>query len=382
MMTTVLENKTMVEAGSPGLAGIIAGDTSICCVDQGKLLYRGYPIEELSEKCVFGEVAYLLLWGALPNKTQLEEFRTMIDGFHGLRPEVIDTLRKIPNDVPMMSVLRTGISMASHFDAVGGQSVEDLRKRGVWLLAVAADIVAARYRLMNGKEPVEPKRGLSHAAQILYGCHGVDPDETAVRILDLTLTLYAEHDFNASTFTNRVICSTLSDMTSSVVGAIGSLKGPLHGGANEEALALIMRFKDASEAATWVQGALARKEKVMGFGHRVYKNGDHRARILEKEMRDLAAKKGREDLVAIYDAIKDPIVNKEKPIYPNVDYPCGLTYYLMDLPPDLYTPLFACSRISGWAAHYIEQNQDNRIYRPLSRYVGEGLRSVPGISDR
>jgi 2-methylcitrate synthase len=382
-MTTVVENEKMSgQVGSPGLAGVIAGNTSVCCVDQGKLLYRGYPIEELSEKCVFGEVAYLLLWGALPTQSQLDGYRELLDGFHGLRPEVIDTLRKIPNDVPMMSVLRTGISMASHFDPATGQSVEELRQRAVWLLAVSADIVAARYRLMNGKEPVQPKRGLSHAAQILYGCHGEEQNETAVRILDLTLTLYAEHDFNASTFTNRVIASTLSDMTSSVVGAIGALKGPLHGGANEEALALIMRFKDAAEAGVWVKDALVRKEKVMGFGHRVYKNGDHRARILEKEMRVLAEQKGRQDLVAIYDAIKDPIVNKEKPIYPNVDYPCGLIYFLMDLPPDLYTPLFACSRISGWAAHYIEQNQDNRIYRPLSNYVGEGLRSVPGISER
>jgi len=382
-MTTMLEKDEMKEqGGSPGLAGVIAGNTSICCVDQGKLLYRGYPIEELADKCVFSEVAHLLLWETLPNPSQLQEFRDMIDGFHGLRPEVIDTIRKIPKDVPMMSVLRTGISMASHFDPAPGQSVEDLRRRAVWLLAVAADVVTARYRLMNGKEPVEPKRGLTHAAQILYGCHGSEPDETAVRILDLTLTLYAEHDFNASTFTNRVIASTLSDMTSSVVGAIGALKGPLHGGANEQALALIMRFKDAGEAGAWVKDALARKEKVMGFGHRVYKNGDHRARILEKEMRVLAEQKGRQDLVAIYDAIKNPIVNKAKPIYPNVDYPCGLIYYLMDLPPDLYTPLFACSRISGWTAHYIEQNQDNRIYRPLSNYVGQPLRPVPEIDKR
>ena len=194
--------------------------------------------------------------------------------------------------------------------------------------------------------------------------------------------LYAEHDFNASTFTNRVVASTASDMTSATVSAIGALKGPLHGGANEEAIEMILRFKSAEEAGRWVRGALERKDKVMGFGHRVYKHGDHRAAILEREMRKLARLKGRDDLVAIYDAIKDPIVNKEHPIYPNVDYPCGVVYYLMDLPPDLYTPIFACSRIAGWCAHYIEQISNNRIYRPLSRYTGPALRHVTTIEHR
>ena len=338
----------------PGLEGVIAGETDICCVDQGQLLYRGYPISELAEKTVFGEVTYLLLYGELPTNAQLEQFRNQLSGVHGLRREVLDTLRSIPaKGVPMMSALRTCISMAGHFDPVQGQDAAALRRRATWLLAQASDIVAARYRLMNGKEPVPPKPGLSHAGQMLYMFHGVDPDETSARILDLTLVLYAEHDFNASTFTNRVVASTASDMTSATVSAIGALKGPLHGGANEEAMELILRFKTAEEAGKWVRGALERKEKVMGFGHRVYKHGDHRAGILEREMRQLAKLKGREDLVAIYDAIKDPIVNREHPIYPNVDYPCGLVYYLMGMPPDLYTPIFACSRISGWCAHYI-----------------------------
>jgi 2-methylcitrate synthase/citrate synthase II len=367
----------------PGLEGVIAGETDICCVDQGQLLYRGYPISELAEKTVFGEVAYLLLYGELPTKAQFEQFRSQLAEFHGLRPEVLDTLRKIPaKGVPMMSVLRTCISMASHFDPVQGQDLTALRRRAIWLLAQASDIVAARYRLMNGKEPVSPKPGLSHAGQMLYMFHGADPDETSTRILDLTLVLYAEHEFNASTFTNRVVASTASDMTSATVSAIGALKGPLHGGANEEAIELILRFKSADEAGKWVRGALERKEKVMGFGHRVYKHGDHRAGILEREMRKLARLKSREDLVAIYDAIKDPIVNREHPIYPNVDYPCGVVYYLMDLPPDLYTPIFACSRIAGWCAHYIEQISNNRIYRPLSRYTGPPLRSVTPIEQR
>lgn len=281
-----------------------------------------------------------------------------------------------------MDVLRTAVSMAGHFDSVKGESVDDLRRRAVWLMTVVADVVAARYRLKNGKEPVAAKPGLSHAAQLLYMSHGADPDPALTRLLDLTLVLYAEHEFNASTFTDRVIASTVSDMVSAIVGAIGALKGPLHGGANEQSMQLILRFKSAAEASKWVQDAIARKDKVMGFGHRVYKHGDHRAHILEAEMRKLAAAKGRNDLVAVYDAIKTPLVSKANPIYPNVDFPCGLTYYLMDLPLDLYTPLFVCARITGWCAHYIEQVSDNRIFRPLSHYTGPKERPVVPIDRR
>ncbi len=370
------------QMAKPGLEGVVAGNTDICCVDQGKLLYRGYTIADLAENVAFSEVAYLLLYAKLPNASQLGSFRDMLDGFHGLPPGVIEAIRAIPKNVPMMDVLRTGVSMAGHFDPVEGDSVDDLRRRAVWLIAVTSDVLAARFRLRNGKEPVAPRSGLSHAAQILHMCHGTEPDKTSSRLLDLTLVLYAEHEFNASTFTARVIGSTTSDMVSAITGAIGALKGPLHGGANERAMELISRFKSAREASEWVQGALSRKEKVMGFGHRVYKHGDHRAHILEREMRKLGEEKGKQELIAIYDAIKNPIVNKERPIYPNVDYPCGLTYYLMDLPLDLYTPLFVCSRITGWCAHYIEQEQNNRIYRPLSNYVGPAERPVPPLAKR
>lgn len=370
------------EIAKPGLEGVVAGTTDICCVDQGKLLYRGYPIAELAEKAVFSEVAHLLIYGELPNQKQLDAFRDQLHKFHGLPSQVIDAIRLIPKDVPMMDVLRTGVSMAGHFDPVKGDDLEAMRKRATWLIAVTANVVATRFRLLSGKEPIAPKAGLRHAAQILYMSHGKEPDETSARLLDLTLILYAEHEFNASTFTSRVIASTMSDMVSAITGAIGALKGPLHGGANEKAMELILRFKSAEEAGKWVNDALARKEKVMGFGHRVYKQGDHRAHILEREMRKLAEVKKRQDLVAVYDAIKNPIVNKDKPIYPNVDYPCGLTYYLLDLPLDLYTPLFVCARVTGWCAHIIEQQQNNRIYRPLSHYTGTPLRSVPPIAKR
>ena len=368
-------------AYSPGLAGVIAGETSVACVDQGQLLYRGYPIEELAERATFEEVTYLLLFGELPNESQLAEVNEALEKYRPLNSEVVDAIRKIPNDTPMMDVLRSMVSYAGHFDPTSGEDSDALRQRALWLTAQIGAIIAARYRLLNGKEPVDPKPGLSHAAQILYQSQGKEPDALATRLIDLTLVLYAEHDFNASTFTARVICSTLSDLISAIVGGIGALKGPLHGGANEAAMEMLQRFKTPEEAAAWLQGAFKNKEKVMGFGHRVYKNGDHRARILEAELRKLAEQKDAGNWMAIYDAIKEPMI-AEKNIFPNVDYPCGLTYYLLDLPLDLYTPLFVASRVTGWSAHVIEQLEDNRLYRPLSIYVGEKKRVVKAIGER
>lgn len=367
---------------SPGLEGVVAGETAICCVEQGVLLYRGYAIADLAQRSTFEEVAHLLIFESLPTPQQLGEFRQLLDGFRGLPRPVVDAIRAIPSGVAMMDVLRTAVSMAGHFDPVKGTNLGDLRRRAVWLIAVTADVVATRYRFLNNQEPVAAKAGLSHASQILHMCHGTAPDPTASKLLDLTLVLYAEHEFNASTFTDRVIASTESDMVSSVTGAIGALKGPLHGGANEAAMEFILRFRDAEEAGEYVKEALAGKGKIMGFGHRVYKNGDHRAHILEEQMRELAAQKKRQDLIAVYDAIKTPMVTKAKPIYPNVDFPCGLTYYLLDLPLDLYTPLFVCSRITGWCAHFIEQRANNRIYRPLSEYTGPKERPVTPLAER
>ncbi len=366
---------------SPGLAGVVAGETAIACVDQGKLLYRGYTIQDLAEKSTFEEVAYLLLNGELPNKQQLDLVKDALAKYRPLPKELVDAMRGIPKDTPMMDVLRSMVSYAGHFDPTSGEEVEDFRQRALWITAQIASIISARFRLINGKEPLDPKPGLSHSAQILYQAHGEEPTAIATRLIDLTLVLYAEHEFNASTFTARVICSTLSDLVSGIVGGIGALKGPLHGGANEAAMAMLEQFKTGEEAAAWIKEALAGKAKVMGFGHRVYKNGDHRAHILEDELRKLAEEKGEQRWMEIYDAIKDPMVNDKK-IYPNVDYPCGLTYYLLGLPLDLYTPFFVASRVTGWSAHFIEQHQNNRIYRPSSIYTGPAERPVPPIEQR
>lgn len=364
---------------SVGLEGVIAGETAIACVDQGKLLYRGYPIADLAEHVTFEEVAHLLLFGELPNPQQLTELKIALDEARPLAGPVVDAIRKIPPGTPMMDVLRSMVSYAGHFDPTKGSDIEANRKRAIWLTAQITSIIAARFRTMNGWEPVEPAPGLSHAAQLLYQCHNQMPTELAARLVDLTLILYAEHDFNASTFTARVICSTQSDMISAVVGGIGALKGPLHGGANEAAMEMLEQFKTGDEAAAWIADALANKKKVMGFGHRVYKNGDHRATILENKLRELAKELDQEYWMDIYDAIKKPMVEQKK-IYPNVDYPCGLTYYLLGLPLDLYTPIFVASRVTGWCAHILEQMQNNRIYRPLSIYVGPAERAVGNVN--
>lgn len=366
---------------SPGLEGVIAGETSIACVEQGKLLYRGYAIEDLAGQVSFEEVLYLLLHEDLPNSAQLQAIKTQLFHDRPLQKAVVDMLRRIPAGISMMDVLRSAVSYVGHWDPIAGQDETANVERAVWLTSQIAGIIAARFRLLQGQEPIDPREGLGHSAQLLYQCHGEEPAPLAAELIDLTLVLYAEHDFNASTFTARVICSSLSDLTSAVVGAIGSLKGPLHGGANEASMEMLERFQTADEASAWIREALARKEKVMGFGHRVYKHGDHRATILEKKLRLLAAQQGQERWMDIYDAIKGPMVN-EKKIFPNVDYPCGLTYYLLGLPIDLYTPLFVAARISGWSAHIIEQLRDNRIYRPLSFYTGPRERPVSPLENR
>jgi len=372
----------MTDAGfSPGLAGVVAGETRVSAVTQDGLRYRGYDIAELAEKVRFEEVLHLLVYGELPTRRQLSLLHDTLMEYRRLPRSVLDALRAIPTDTHMMDVLRSVVSLLGHYDPTNGGGERDLRRQSIWLTSSIASVIAARYRFVKHLQPLDAKPGLSHAAQLLYQFHGTEPDEQAARLIDLTLILYAEHEFNASTFTARVIASTRSDLVSAIVGAIGALKGPLHGGANERAMELLLRFASADEARAYVQRALANKEKVMGFGHRVYRSGDHRATILEAELRKLAEAKGGQRWMAIYDAIKQPMV-AEKGIFPNVDYPCGLTYFLLDLPIDVYTPLFVASRVAGWCAHVIEQVEDDKLYRPLSRYVGEPARPVPPMATR
>lgn len=366
---------------SPGLAGVVAGATRISTVAQDSLRYRGYDIAELCAKVCFEEVLHLLVYGELPSRRQLALLRDTLMEFRRLPRPVLDVLRSIPTDTDLMDVLRTTVSLLGHYDPTHGDTADDLRRRAVWLTASLASLIAARYRFVNRLEPLEPQPGLTHAQQLLFQIHGETPDEQAARLIDLTLILYAEHGFNASTFAARVIASTRSDVVSAVVGAIGALKGPLHGGANEHAMAMLARFDSAEEATAYVHRALTAREKVMGFGHRVYRNGDHRAEILEAALRQLAEARGASRWMAIYDAIRQPMA-AEKGLHPNLDFPCALTYHLLGLSTDLFTPLFAASRVAGWCAHVIEQVEEDKLFRPLSVYTGEPPRPVPPMAAR
>jgi 2-methylcitrate synthase/citrate synthase II len=366
---------------SPGLEGVIAGETAISSVEQGQLLYRGYDIAELAEHASFEEVAFLLLQGELPSPDQLAMFRQQIDGERELPPAVVEMLRAIPRQAPMMDVLRTGVSLCGNFSSARSQGRSSLLVRAVRVLARIPSLIATRQRLLDGKAPIEPGPGLSHAGQFIWQAFGREPTAIEEKVLNLTLVLYAEHEFNASTFAARVCTSTLSGLHSSVVAAIGTLKGPLHGGANEEALKLIQQFTSAAEARRWVADTLDARGKIMGFGHRVYKNGDHRAFILERFVDELARMRNELWRAEVYHAIKQTVWEKKK-LYPNVDFPCGLVYYFLGFPPDIYTPLFVMARVSGWCAHIIEQHENNRIIRPLSRYTGPPHRPFIPLAQR
>ncbi len=366
---------------SPGLEGVIAGETAVCSVEQDGLFYRGYDVTDLATHGSFEECAYLVLHGELPTAAQLKKFTSELESYRPLSDALVDMLRLIPAGTPMMDIVRTGVSACAHFDPVTGDDEAAWRKRAMYMAAQITGMIAARLRLQDGKEPVAPKPGLSHAAQFLYQVTGTAPEAEATRVLDLTLILYMEHEYNASTFVARVCASTLTDLFSCVVAGIGTLKGPLHGGANEAAMEMLRQFDSAEEARAWTLESFDLKRKIMGFGHRVYKNGDHRARILEAEMRNLAKARNQEKWLPIYDAVKTTM-DTEKGIYPNVDYPCGLTYFMLDMPVDIYTPLFVASRVIGWSAHAIEQHFNNRIIRPRSRYTGPENRAYEPMGQR
>ncbi len=365
----------------PGLEGVIAGETNVSTVEQDSLAYRGYPIDQLAEHARFEEVAYLLIHDELPTRDELERFRKQIDNHRKLPSQVIDTIHNIPKNAPGMDVLRTAVSMCGHFDTQKGDNLESLRTQAVIILAVVPSIIAARMRLVAGQPLIDPEPGLSHAAQFYHMAFGRKPSTLDERVLDLTLTLYAEHEFNASAFAVRVCASTLADMWSAIVAGIGTLKGPLHGGANEEVVRMLEPLKSVDESVKWLENAFAAKKLVMGFGHRVYKNGDHRAKILQKYVEELGRAKNQQTRVDIWHKVKDMVFDRKK-LHPNLDYPCGMVYYFMDLPLDIYTPLFVASRVTGWCAHFIEQRTNNRIIRPRSRYTGPAIRDYVPMDKR
>ena len=387
---------------SKGLEGIIAGETSICSIEQGGLYYRGYEIHDLVQHATFEEVAFLLLEGHKPTSDELARFTMEIIGERPLHPLVTRYIESVGGFVAAgwavpMDVLRTAVSLLGHTDpdAQDNSPAANLRK-AKRLLAKIPTIIGHLQNVIDGRAIIGRELGgdptLSHAANLMYLMTGNRPAKEYAKVIDVSLILYAEHDFNASTFASRVIAGTLSDMHGAVTGAIAALKGPLHGGANEMAMEMLKEImRDTGEAAIgtkavddWMQKAFDTKRKLMGFGHRVYKNGDHRAPILHKMGRAVAEKDTKNP--GGHAAVKwfqlgeqvQKIMLEKKNIHPNVDFPCGMTYFTMGIPVPQYTPIFVASRVSGWCAHIMEQHANNRIIRPLSKYTGEPLRRWNG----
>jgi citrate synthase len=369
------------EIYSPGLEGVIAGETAISTVSGG-LSYRGYAIEELARHGTFEEVAYLLLYGELPGAEQLDAFRKRLTAAAEVPRPIIDALRQVPHGASPMDVLRSATSMLAHWDPDVADNSHDANiRKAERLLAQLPVVMAARHRMKQGKEPVPAESGRSLAANCLHMLFRSDPSPGHVKAMDVSLMLYAEHEFNASTFTARVIVSTLSDLHSGIAGAIGALKGPLHGGANEKVVDVLREVGTKENAEPWIRAALARKEKVMGFGHRVYKDGDPRAVYLRELCGQLAKETGNEEMETMADVIQR-VIWEEKKLPPNLDWPSARLYHYMGLPIELYTPLFVLSRVSGWSAHVIEQLDNNRLIRPRARYTGPERRPWVPVAER
>jgi 2-methylcitrate synthase/citrate synthase II len=377
-----------MEQYHPGLEGVIASETAICSVEgrqgEGGLEYRGYRIEDLAEVVSYEETAFLLLHGDLPTHAQLRDFDARLKQSRDLPAPLVELFQHIPAAVHPMDTLRTAVSVLAHFDPdVNAPAIDHAAnvRKAERLIAQMGTAVAYRERIARGQEPIAPRADLDHAANFLNMVNGRVPSETMRRAFDLSLTLYTEHELNASTFSTRVTVSTLSDLHSGIVAAIGALKGPLHGGANEEAWKVLEQVGSPENASRWIKDALQRKERIMGFGHRVYKIGDPRARILKPYCIELAAEVGEDRWERIAEPIEREVV-EQKHLPPNLDWPSARLYHYMGLGINLYTPIFAMARVAGWAAHAIEQLDHNRLMRPRARYVGPPNRPVKPIDAR
>lgn len=360
---------------SPGLEGVVAGETKVSTIEGG-LRYRGYAVEALANKSTFEATAFLLLHGELPADSQLQVFRERVTSASNVPTEILDTLRSLPRAAAMMDVMRGGASMLAHWDPDVGDNSHDANvRKAERLLAQLPIVMTAAHRLRQGQEPIAPRPSQSLAWNILWMLSGREPPASWVDVMDDSLIMYAEHEFNASTFACRTVASTLADLHSAIVAGIGALKGPLHGGANERVLEVLQSVGSASKAESWVRDALARKVRIMGFGHRVYKDGDPRARYLKPICQKLAADYGHQEMEQIAEVIEQHVW-QEKQIPPNLDWPSARLYHYMGLPVELYTPLFVVSRVTGWSAHVIEQHDNNRLIRPRSRYVGAPPRDL------
>lgn len=368
----------------PGLEGVIAGITAISEVDlqRNHLSYRGYPVRELVETCAFDEVAYLLLFGKLPNTDELAAFTKRVGENRAVPGDLYDLYRRFPPDTHPMDALKAAVAVLATTDPDRGRSTPDAHlSKAVRLYAKIPNLVVNGYRISQGQEPIAPDPDLCHNANFFYMLTGQKNTGFFGKVLNVTQILYAEHGYNASTFAARVTVSTLSDLYSGVVSAIGTLKGPLHGGANEAAMAMLQEIGTPDNAAAWIKDALAQKKKIMGFGHREYKNGDERAKIVKQYALELARQTGSAKLQEISQIVENEMF-QAKGLYPNLDFPVAGAYYLMGLPIPLYTPIFVMSRITGWSAHVIEQLANNRIIRPANLYDGPRDLTVVPLDER
>lgn len=361
-----------------GLRDVIAGNSSVCYLDgeEGVLAYRGYNIHDLAEKSNFEEVCFLLWNGRLPTKSELADLRAQLAAARKLPPGFIELLRLVPKKIPPMEVLRSAVSMMSFYDVdAEDMSREANVRKSIRLTSQIASIVAAFERLRNGKDPVDPSDSLSHAANFLYTMTGKEPNAVSARAMDVALILHADHEYNASTFACRVTAGTLSDLHSAITSGIGTLKGPLHGGANEQVMKMLEEIGDISNVESYVKSKLDRKEKIMGFGHAVYRTKDPRALHLRQMSEKLAEATGDYQChnlsVKLEEAIEREMTARGRTtIHANVDFYSACVYCMLGIPIDQFTPVFAVSRISGWTAHVLEQYADNKLIRPRGNYVG------------
>ncbi|WP_201606082.1 2-methylcitrate synthase [Psychrobacter sp. JCM 18903] len=372
---------TKVLSGA-GLRGQVAGKTALSTVGKSGsgLTYRGYDVSELADKCIFEEVAYLLLYGNLPNQTELDAYQAKLKSLRGLPQSLKDVLERIPAESHPMDVLRTGCSMLGNLETE--MSFEEENDQADRMLAVFPSIINYWYRFTHDNVRIETETDdATIGGHFLNLLKGEKPNELHTKVMNVSLILYAEHEFNASTFTARVCASTLSDIHSCITGAIGSLRGPLHGGANEAAMDMIEGFSSPDEAEEEMMGMLARKDKIMGFGHAIYSESDPRNVVIKGWAEKLAADVGDEVLYPVSVRCEE-VMWREKKLFCNADFFHASAYHFMGIPTKLFTPIFVCSRLTGWAAHVFEQRANNRIIRPSAEYTGEELRPVPEMSAR
>ena len=378
-----VKGKFIIAELKRGLEGVIAAETKISSIIDSQLTYAGYDIDDLAENAQFEEIIFLLWNYRLPNENELSELKEKLFDYMTLNNRVYKHFEEYVTDhVHPMTALRTSVSYVAHFDPEAeNESDENKYDRAIRIQAKIASLVTAFARVRDGKEPVKPNSELSYAANFLYMLRGELPTEVEVEAFNKALILHADHELNASAFTARCAVSSLSDMYSGVVAAIGSLKGPLHGGANERVMSMLKEIGSIDNVDHYLDERFANKDKIMGFGHRVYKDGDPRAKYLREMSRKITEETGQSELFEMSLAIEKRM-KEEKGLIPNVDFFSATVYHSMNIPHDLFTPIFAVSRTSGWIAHILEQYRDNRIMRPRAKYIGEQNRKYVPIEER